>query len=87
MRYMYISFALGLIANARQRKSLVEYRLYTRCSYGVHVWLSLSYKGGELRTNNSDILHHKFPKSTGQCGSFLKLGTLNWPFLIIDMQH
>ena len=27
LRYMYISFVLGLIANAKQRKHLVEYRL------------------------------------------------------------
>ena len=29
LHYMYISFALGLIANAKERKSLVEYRLQT----------------------------------------------------------
>ena len=30
---MYISFALGLIANAKQRKHLVEYRL-NLCGFG-----------------------------------------------------
>ena len=28
LRYMYISFALGLIANAKERERLVEYSLY-----------------------------------------------------------
>ena len=75
MRYMYISFALGLIANAKERKRQVEYRLYapiistnkqlvhsSSCvGFGMKFQVYQLYKVNfVLQARKQSVLYHKF---------------------------